>query len=151
VLLSVAAVAAIALLAHADWLQPDPSYKEAQLQLRLALRDTVGQPDNVARLDTLGVALMRLGRIRDAHAIFERVLALNPGDNTAEAALGKLALFADHPAEAESLLTAAGTSDVPLNARAIGALPLLGSYDDGHPTGNLSCRVFDNPPHVGRT
>ncbi len=90
--------------AHAELLQPDATYRDAQFALRAALRDTVGQSTNVARLDTLGVAMLRLNRYADARKIFTRVLELYPGDDAAEAALGKLALWNDRLAEAESLL-----------------------------------------------
>ena len=101
-------IALLALPAAADWLAPDASYREAQMQLRYATRDTVGHGSDAARLDTLGVALLRLARIAEARALFERVLALKPGDPTALATLGKFALWADRPAAAESLLAAAG-------------------------------------------
>ncbi len=110
-LLALAALLGLALsapAARAEWLQPDASYRDAQFQLRAALRDTVGHPDDPARLDSLGVALLRLGRGDDAARLFRRVLELRPGDDAAEAGLGKLALFAGRDAEAESLLSAAG-------------------------------------------
>ena len=97
--------------ASATWLRPDPSYQEAQLALRLAVRDTAGRPPDVARLDSLGVALLRLGRQEEAETIFGRVLALSPRDPTAAAGLGKLALFRDRLAEAESLLAVAGKDE----------------------------------------
>ena len=97
--------------ARADWLQPDPSYRDAQLELRAALRDTVGQGANPARLDTLGVALLRLGRFADAQRIFARTAELRPGDEAAAAGLGKLALFHGRLAEAESLLTIGTAAD----------------------------------------
>jgi hypothetical protein len=97
--------------AGADWLKPDASYQEARLMLRLAARDTSGHGDDVPRLDSLGVALLRLGRQTDAEGIFRRVLARSPGDPTAAAGLGKLALFRDRLAEAESLLAGAGRED----------------------------------------
>lgn len=97
-------------LAHADWLAPDATYREAQVQLRYATRDTAGHPDDPARLDSLGVALLRLGRVADARKLFERVMTLKPGDAGASAALGKLAMWADRLAEAESLLTLGGDS-----------------------------------------
>lgn len=107
--LAALALAALTIaVARADWLQPDPTLRDAQLQLREATRDTVGHADDAARLDTLGVALLRLGRGPDARKLFTRVLALKPGDPSALAGLGKLALFDNHLAEAESLLTAAG-------------------------------------------
>ena len=90
--------------ARADWLQPDPSYREAQLELRLAQRDTVGQPLTVSRLDSLGAAHLRLANLDEAQRLFERVAALSPADETAAAGLGKIALFRGSPARAESLL-----------------------------------------------
>ena len=98
--------------ALADWLAPDASLRDAQMQLRYATRDTVGHGDDLARLDTLGVALLRIGRVAEARKLFDRVLAAKPGDATAAAALGKLALWADRTAQAESLLTAAGDADL---------------------------------------
>lgn len=105
-------VASVAAPALADWLAPDASLRDAQMQLRYATRDTVGHADDLARLDTLGAALLRVGRVPEARRVFERVLAAKPGDATATAALGKLALWADRTAEAESLL--AGVGDVDL-------------------------------------
>lgn len=103
--------AAFARPARAEWLQPDPSYRDAQFDLRAATRDTLGHGSDPARLDTLGVALLRLARVADATKIFTRVLALAPGDDAAEAALGKFALMEDRLAEADSLLLAAGAND----------------------------------------
>jgi tetratricopeptide (TPR) repeat protein len=96
--------------ARAEWLQPDPSFRDAVQQLREATRDTVGHGSDATALDSLGVALLRLARTGDAATIFHRVLVLRPGDDTAEAGLGKLALFANRIPEAESLLTQAGTA-----------------------------------------
>lgn len=112
------AAAALALLllaplALAEWLQPDASYRDAQFLLRQAIRDTIGHGDDVGRLDSLGVALLRLARFDDARKAFTRVLAASPHDETALAAFGKLALFADRPAEAESLLTLAASGPLP--------------------------------------
>jgi len=106
-----AALLLAAIAARAEWLQPDPSYRDAQIQLRLALRDTVGHPDDPVRLDSLGVALLALAREADAERVFRRVLGLSPGDRTAAAGLGKLALFHDRLAEAESLLALAGPGE----------------------------------------
>ena len=64
--LLVAVVALGAASAAADWLQPDASLREAQLLLRVAVRDTAGHGDDPVRLDSLGVALMRLGRLSEA-------------------------------------------------------------------------------------
>ena len=97
--------------ARADWLQPDESYRETQLVLRLAIRDTVGHSSEPGRLDSVGVGLLRLARLDEAGRIFRRVVELDPNDAVARAALGKLALFEDRPAEAESLLTGADTAD----------------------------------------
>src|SRR6185503_2412228 len=66
---------------------------------------------DVARLDTLGVALLRLGKKDDAARVFLRVMDLAPGDRSAAAGLGKIALHADRLAEAESLLTLAGPDE----------------------------------------
>ena len=105
-------VAALVMLAavsaHADWLAPDASFRDAQMQLRYATRDTAGHGQDVARLDTLGMALLRVGRVNEARGLFQRVLAASPADRTALAATGKLALWADRTALAESLLIAAG-------------------------------------------
>ena len=112
--LAAGALALAALLAGAalaDWMQPDPGYRDALVELRSAARDTVGQPPTAARLDTLAVALLRLGRFADAQGLFERVLALSPGDEAAAAGLGKLALFRDDRARAESLLAIAAKTD----------------------------------------
>ena len=95
-------------LARADWLAPDATYREALVQLRYTTRDTAGHGDDPARLDSLGAALLRVGRVADARKLFERVMTLKPGDAGASAGLGKLALWADRLSEAESLLTAAG-------------------------------------------
>jgi len=94
--------------ALADWLAPDASFRDAQMQLRYATRDTVGHGSDPALLDTLATALLRIGRVPEARKLFTRVMAARPGDASASAALGKLALWADRNAEAESLLTAAG-------------------------------------------
>lgn len=107
----VGAVALLAGSARAGWLEPDPSYQEAQIALRMATRDTAGRANDPATLDSLGAALLRLGRQADAEKIFRRVLALAPRDPSAAAALGKLALFRDRPAEAESLLAGMGPED----------------------------------------
>ncbi len=97
-------LAGLAPCVRADWMQPDPSYRDAQFLLRQALRDTAGQSAIPARLDTLGVALLRLGRFAEAERVFGRALEIHPGDDAAEAGLGKLALFNDRLAAAESLL-----------------------------------------------
>ena len=64
--LALLALASYPAAARADWLQPDPSYREAQLMLRLAARDTAGHAGDPGRLDSLGVALLRLVRLDDA-------------------------------------------------------------------------------------
>ncbi len=108
-----AAALLLAAVAAAEWLQPDASYRDAQLLLRQALRDTMGRGDDPARLDSLGVAQLRLGRFDEARAAFAKALAVAPGDPTALAAFGKLALFADRTAEAESLLARAAAAPAP--------------------------------------
>jgi hypothetical protein len=90
--------------AGADWLQPDASFRDAQLSLRLAVRDTIGRPLTAARLDSLGEAHLRLADLGEAGRSFARALALSPGDEPARAGLGRIALLQDDPARAESLL-----------------------------------------------
>ena len=94
--------------AAADWLAPDASLREAQMTLRYAIRDTVGHGGDPALLDSLAVALLHVGRVVEARKLFERVIADKPGDPASSAGLGKLALWADQNAKAESLLVAAG-------------------------------------------
>ncbi len=98
------ALPVVAARARADWLQPDPTFREAQLELRYAARDTVGQPLTAARLDTLALAHLRLGDLDEAGRLFARAMSLAPGDEAATAGLGKIALFRGEPARAESLL-----------------------------------------------
>jgi tetratricopeptide (TPR) repeat protein len=93
--------------ASAEWLSPDVSYRDAQLALRQAQRDTLGHGTDAARLDTLGLALLRLAQFDEARSVFRRSLESDPRDAAAAAGLGKLALFADRPGEAESLLSVA--------------------------------------------
>ena len=56
--------------ARAEWMQPDPTYREAQQALKDAARDTVGHGDDAARLATLGAAQLRMCKpaedLRDA-------------------------------------------------------------------------------------
>jgi hypothetical protein len=94
--------------AAADWLAPDASLREAQMTLRYAIRDTVGHANDPALLDSLATALLHLGRVAEARKLFTRVIADRPADPAASAGLGKLALWADQNASAESLLVAAG-------------------------------------------
>jgi len=103
-----AAIFVLAAPAGAEWLQPDPTLREAQFALRAAARDTVGHSDDAGRLDTLGVALLRIGRTDDAARIFHRVIDQRPDDAAARGSLGKLALFDGRLDEAESLLSIAG-------------------------------------------
>jgi len=90
---------------------PDASFRDAQMQLRSVQRDTLGHGNDPARLDSLGVALVRLGRFEDATRIYQRALEQAPADAAACAGLGKLALFAGRTAEAESLLAIAVATD----------------------------------------
>jgi hypothetical protein len=97
--------------AAADWLAPDASFREAQMVLRYAQRDTAGHASDLALIDSLALAHLRVGHVAEARKLFERVMAERPGDATALAALGKFALWADQNAAAESLLVAAGDVD----------------------------------------
>ena len=103
-----AAALACAPAARAEWLQPDPSLREAQLLARMAARDTVGHSNVPGRLDSLGGHVLRLARLDEAALVYGRALALNPRDTEALAALGKIALYRDRLTTAESLLVAAG-------------------------------------------
>lgn len=94
--------------ARAEWMQPDPTFREAQQALKDAARDTAGHGDDAARLATLGAAQLRLCKPADAEKTFTRVLALQPGNVTALAGLGKLASYRGRDAQAESLLVLAG-------------------------------------------
>jgi hypothetical protein len=114
--------------ARAEWLQPDPSFREAQLALREAFRDTAGHAGDPVRLDSLAVALLRLGRFDDAEKLFHRVLDAQPGDDAAHAGLGKLALFRDRTAEAESLLAGAAPENDIARADLFAARLRLGEY-----------------------
>jgi hypothetical protein len=107
----VLALLSVAAASLADWLQPDASIRDAQLTLRMAVRDTTDHPGDVARLDSVGVALLKLARLEEAGRVFDRVAELDPQDATSRAARGKLALFADEPAVAESLLGGLEASD----------------------------------------
>jgi hypothetical protein len=98
-------------LARSEWLQPDESYKDAVAALRAAQRDTAGHGDDPGKLDTLGVALLRLGRKADASRVFRSVIERSPADRAAAAGLGKIALHAGRLGEAESLLAVAGTEE----------------------------------------
>jgi hypothetical protein len=128
------AIAAVVVLfappLRADWQQPDPSYRDAQFALRAAIRDTVGQGGNIARLDTLALAHLRLGHEADARKLFTRVIESNPADGAARAALAKLALFAGRPAEAESLLNGALDADDTAPLDLLAARIRLGRYAD---------------------
>lgn len=130
--LALAAVSALAPIpaARAEWQQPDPSYRDAQAALREALRDTVRQSGDLARLDTLAVAHLRLAQLADARRLFERVLAADSTDAAARAGLGKLALFDDRPARAESLLTGALQASDTAPRDLLAALIRLGRYAD---------------------
>jgi hypothetical protein len=96
--------------ARAEFGSPDATYREALSGLRDAARDTVGHADDVAHLDALGAALLRLARFADADRIFRRVLAAHPDDRTALAGAGHVALCRQDAA-AESLLVLAGDAE----------------------------------------
>src|SRR5258705_9779995 len=78
VLAAVACALVCAALAHADWLQPDASYRDTQLLLRLAARDTAGHADDPGRLDSVAVALLRLARLDQAGGLFHHAPANAP-------------------------------------------------------------------------
>lgn len=107
-LLAALAVSLAAGAAHAEWMQPDPTYRETQQALRDAVRDTAGHADDPARLAALGALQLRLAKVADAEKTLARVLALQPGNPIALAGMGKLASFRGRDAEADSLLTLAG-------------------------------------------
>ena len=107
------AVVAVAVLAaagsaRAEWMQPDPAFREAQMLARLAARDTTGHANEPGRLDSLGAQLLKLTRLDEAERVYARAAALDAKDPEAQAALGKIALFHDRLTAAESLLAAAG-------------------------------------------
>lgn len=102
----------VALPALAAWLEPDPAYREAQIALRIAVRDTAGHGADPARLDSLGSALLRLAKLGEADTVYRRALELSSLDAEARGALGKIALYRDHLDEAERLLT----NDLPASA-----------------------------------
>jgi hypothetical protein len=108
-----AALLLIAGAALADWLQPDPTLRDAQRDLRDAVRDTTGFGGDPARLDSLGWALLRLNRQDEARLILHRVYDVSPLDEGARAGLGKIALFEDSTARAETLLTGVSDDNVP--------------------------------------
>ena len=121
---------ALTAVAHAEWQQADPSYRDAQASLREAMRDTVGRGNDPGRLDSLAVAHLRLAHLPEARRLFERVLAANPLDVAARAGLAKLALFADQPARAESLLDGALNADDTAPRDLLAARIRLGQYAD---------------------
>ncbi len=110
--LSVVALAlAVAVAARAQTRLADPSFVAAEQQLRSASRDTIGRGADAGRLDTLGVALLQLGRFEDASRVFDRVLAIDAGDAAANAGLGRIALCRDALADADTLLSRALARD----------------------------------------
>ena len=90
--------------ARAEWMQPDPTLREAQQELRDAARDTVDHAGDPARLAALGAAQLKLARLADAEKTFARVLAASPGHAAAHAGLGRIAMLRGRDAQAESLL-----------------------------------------------
>jgi hypothetical protein len=110
-LLAVTLLPAASCPVRAQTRSADPSYHDAELLLRAAIRDTVGRSADAARLDTLGVALLRLGHFEDASKVFGRVLDLDHRDAAANAGLGKMALFRDALADADTLLGVALAHD----------------------------------------
>jgi aspartyl protease/tetratricopeptide repeat protein len=104
-------VVLLAAAAGADWLEPDPTLRDAQETLARAIRDTV-QSATPPRLDSLGVALIRLGRLDEAAPVLQRALSAAPGDPAAMAGLGRIALWRDDQlGTAESLLAQVAAAD----------------------------------------
>lgn len=97
--------------ARAEWMQPDPGFREATQALRDATRDTIGHADDPALLAALGAAQLRVVKLADAERTLTRVLALQPNNLIALAGLGKLASFRGRDAQAESLLVLAGDAE----------------------------------------
>ena len=104
-------IIAVVLAAAAPVGASDDSYRDAQGDLREAVRDTAGHAADAGRLDALGAALLKLDRFGDAEKVFRRALAVSPSDGVALAGLGKMALFQQREAEAESLLVLAGEAE----------------------------------------
>ncbi|MBI5171138.1 MAG: aspartyl protease family protein [Candidatus Eisenbacteria bacterium] len=125
--------------ARAEWMQPDPTWREAQQALRDAARDTAGHAADPARLAALGAVQLRLLKFADAEKSLTRVLELQPGNATALAGLGKLASFRGRDAQADSMLVLAGDFEGAVRDRydlAVrredwkGALALAGKLED---------------------
>jgi hypothetical protein len=129
VVVAIGAALALAASAGADWLTPDASWRDAELAVRLAEHDTTGQSGNTAKLDTLGAALLRVGRFDDAQRVLSRALALSPGDVTAHAGLARIALWRDDAlGVAESLLTPVADAEPDARADLYAALIRRGAY-----------------------
>ncbi len=128
VVLGLLGLAGAVVPARADWLQPDPTFHQTQLDVRAALKDTAGHATDPARLDSLAVGMLRLGRFDDAERLFRRVLEASPADDAAHAGLGKLALFRDRAAEAESLLAGAAPDNDGARTDLFAARLRLGEY-----------------------
>ncbi len=103
--------------ARAEWMQPDPSLREAQLELRDAARDTVDHANDAAKFAALGAAQLKLARFADAERSFVRALAIRPEDIVARTGLGVLCALRGREAQAESLLALAGESETGLRTR----------------------------------
>jgi len=97
--------------AHAVLGSPDESWRQAQLDLRDAARDTLSRPGDPATFDALGDALFRMARLPEARRAYGRAAELAPADARALAGLGRIALFRSRDDEAESLLVRAGTAE----------------------------------------
>src|SRR5258706_11988632 len=100
VLAAVACALVCAALAHADWLQPDASYRDTQLLLRLAARDTAGHADDPGRLDSVAVALLRLARLDQAGGLFGSRPTSHPKHGAGGGARGKAPPLGQQPARA---------------------------------------------------
>jgi hypothetical protein len=126
----------------ADWLAPDPSYRDAMMQLRYATRDTAGHPGDMALVDTLATALLRVGP-RPAAVRARR----SPGDPSAPAASAPA--MGDQNARAESPLVPRATWTV---ARRSVFRRACGSRSGRRGGDERSCRtIWRKPPARRRT
>lgn len=104
VLLAGALAPADARAAREDELE---DWRTWQVEMRAAVRDTVGHSGDPARLAALAAMLTEVARTREAATVWGQVLALQPNDGASLAALGRIALVEGRVAESDSLLALA--------------------------------------------